>query len=165
MRNVKFIFATCVILACNSKNHPPSLADKNTILSLKQTADILYDQNEYETAAKYLDTLIAIDSLNGEYYFKRGYCNAMLFKYYLSTNDYNKAASLNYRKSSAYFNMGLNYSLVNDSIAILYFEKCYETDSTQIKAKEKIRELKEKLTPSERQQYDIMADSVLFRSI
>jgi hypothetical protein len=52
-----------------------------------------------------------------------------------------KAASLNYRKASAYFNMGLNYSLVNDSMAILYYEKCYEADSTQIQAKEKIREL------------------------
>src|SRR5690606_1760399 len=90
--------------------------------------DSLYNGDNYEEAVKYFDTLITIDSLNGEYYFKRGYCEAMLFKYHESTIDYKKAIQFKYRESSAYFNLGLNYSSIDDSLAIHFFYKCLEVD-------------------------------------
>jgi tetratricopeptide (TPR) repeat protein len=92
--------------------------------------------------------LIAKDSNQAEYYFKRGYCEAQLMMIENSTKDYLKAASKGYREASAYFNVGLNYMIESDTLSIKYFKKCLEKDSSHPKVREKLQEALETLGSS-----------------
>jgi|GEM_PF-1294146 len=139
---VLFIGIVFFAISCNNKANHNAAWSVNRIPLLKAKADSFYNLNEYLQAINYFDTLIRIDSLNGEYYFKRGYCEGKLFRFPESTGDYLEAVNLGYRKTTAYFNLGLNYSIVDDSIAINYFEKCLKEDSSYIEAAEEIKKIK-----------------------
>ena len=130
-----------LVISCNNSAHNTSVSSAENISTLKSEAIRLYDKNEHALAIKYFDTLITMDSLNGEYYFRRGYSEAQLSKYAESSNDYLKAAALGYHKASAYFNLGLNYSLVDDEIAIRYLKKCLIEEPGHPKAKEMLEAL------------------------
>lgn len=137
-----FLGIGLAVTGCNNQAQHNLTWSAERIPVLKAKADSFYDLNEYTQAIPYFDTLIRIDSLNGEYYFKRGYCEAKIFMFPESTSDYLEAADLGYRKATTYFNLGLNYSIIDDSIAIKYFERCLKEDPSYVKAAEKIKELK-----------------------
>jgi tetratricopeptide (TPR) repeat protein len=132
------------VMSCNNKAHNNAAWSANRIPLLKEKGDSFYELKEYAQAIKYFDTLIRIDSLNGEYYFKRGYCEAKIFMFPESASDYLQAVNLGYRKATAYFNLGLNYAIIDDSIAIEYFEKSLKEDPGNIDAAEEIKELRNK---------------------
>jgi len=76
--------------------------------------------------------LIKLDSLDGEYYFKRGYSFSHIDSTEASVADYLIAAKLNYRPDEAYFNMGLNFiALWDDSSVIYCFHKSLQYDDSE----------------------------------
>lgn len=131
-------------MSCNNKAHNNEAWSAGRIPSLKAKGDSFYRLKEYAQAIKYFDTLVRIDSLNGEYYFKRGYCEAKVFMFPESTRDYLQAVNLGYRKATAYFNLGLNYAIIDDSIAIEYFEKSLKEDPSNVDAEEEIKEVRKR---------------------
>jgi hypothetical protein len=41
-------------------------------------------------------------------------------------NDYLKAIELGYKRSDAYYELGLSYAYSNDSLAVMYFQKAWK---------------------------------------
>ena len=113
------------LIACNV-HHKKSVKE-----ILEQKAAYYYNHNIYSQAIYYLDSLIALDSTKGEYYFERAHCYDKLY----STKafpDYSKAIELNYRVADVYYNLGIDATIANkDSVALLFFYKVLKTDSSK----------------------------------
>jgi tetratricopeptide (TPR) repeat protein len=109
---------------------------------LSRTAKFYYQQSNYEEAFKAYDRLLEIDSLNSEYYFNRGRCEMVLLMYDNSRKDFLKSIGFAYREADAYYNIGVTYILVNDSLAKEYFQKCLRIDPDHVYAKVMIDSLK-----------------------
>lgn len=106
-------------------------------LELALQKNLYLEKREFDIAIKYLDTLIRIDSLNGQLFYERGYCKAQTSKYKASSIDYFQALNLNFKPSQAFYCIGLNeLGLGRDSLAILYFNRSLEIDPTNTNAKE-----------------------------
>lgn len=133
------VFFTLILVGCSSKEK------KSGIDLIKSKAYFYYKKRNYDSSSIYFTYLIQLDSLNGEYYFKRGYSNSILLKDNESLNDYLKAAKLNYQPAKAFYNIGINYSYNNDSLALKYFEMCYEIDTSDLQVQNKISECKNRL--------------------
>jgi tetratricopeptide (TPR) repeat protein len=65
-----------------------------------QRASHSYKNEDFEKLLKCFDSLISIDPLNGEYYFKRGYSKSMLLDDKGAVNDYKAAIKYNYNKKN-----------------------------------------------------------------
>ena len=111
-----YIIILIVSFSCNGnpKEHRVKHDLKNSNLNAKEKdlekiASELYANKEYAEAKTYYDELIAIDSTNGEYYFKRGFCKSMSLKDNKGAiADYLLAIKYNYRnKQSAYSNIAV----------------------------------------------------------
>lgn len=98
---------------------------------LLQKARENYNANNFSLALKLLDSLITIDTTEGEAYYMRGYCKDQIYKdFHSSSDDYKKSISLNYKKSSALYNLGLSeMALFRDSLALIYFKEAHKIDS------------------------------------
>ena len=108
----------------SSKQSEKKEIDINRVKSL---ADSCYERNDFEKSLSYLNQVLSRDTVNGEYYYKRGYSQAQLANFPESSKDYFKAAQLGFRKADAYYNLGLNQIvLLNDSLAVFYFNKALE---------------------------------------
>ena len=104
---------------------------------------IFYKNDDYEKSLKCFDSLIFVNPVNGEYYFKRGYSKSMLLDDKGAINDYWLAIKYNYnKKSSAFLNIGTLYraSGLYDS-ALYFYDKSIEIDSTYKKAIEEKEEV------------------------
>ena len=135
-RYLKLFFAGVLIFSC--KNSKRDLRDRssNSKLPLKEQyfkniADSFYDLKQYPKSVFYYDSLIHLDSSNGEYFFKRGYSYDMIYQKQglnEAVSDYLKSIDLGYNKESGYYNLGVSYMYINDSIALYYFNKCYDVN-------------------------------------
>jgi tetratricopeptide (TPR) repeat protein len=137
-------------ISCNSqqnKNYSQrTISDANNSLKiLEHKANVLYEQDSYLAAAKYFDSLIKIDSLNGEYYYKQGYSYAMIFQKDKATEDFTKAIQFKYKVNHSYYNIGLDYLFINDSLALVNFERCVVVDPNYTAAYLQIAECKKRL--------------------
>lgn len=103
---------------------------------MKQEADSLYKEKKYEEAETLYDTLILKDSLDGYYYFKRGFCKSMNLKITEAKEDYLKAIALNYiDKKKAFLNLGTLYRFQgNYDSAIYFYDESLKVDSNFTKA-------------------------------
>ena len=129
MRFNYFIYVSLFVLSCTNNDTSHSKLTKSNVEELKISADKYYDSNAYVKAIIILDKLISIDSTNGEYFFKRGYSYSMIFNVEEAVKNYSKSISLGYRVSSAYKNIGINYSTINDTLAISNFNKSLQYES------------------------------------
>jgi tetratricopeptide (TPR) repeat protein len=95
---------------------------------LTRKADSLYQADNYSEAFKAYTTLISLDSLNGEFYYRRAYSSSHLSEPEFIPEDYQQSAKLGYREFDSYYNLGVIYSIVekNDSLAVFYLEKALE---------------------------------------
>ena len=125
--------ALILLKSCSTSEKKPT----PNLIKLK--ADSYYDLGNYDSSRLYFTYLIRMDSLNGEYYFKRAYSNSMLLNQSGSINDYLKAAKLKYKQAKAFYNIGINYQLRNDSLALIYYKKCYEIDPSYPNVQDNIR--------------------------
>ena len=124
-----FILALITFLSACNPSHK-----KSTKEILEQKAFYYYDNNTYSEAINYFDKLIALDSTNGEYYFKRAYCYDKTSLKKHAVLDFEKAASLKYEAADAFKNIGLIAMEVDeDSIALTYFDKGLKIDPSKFK--------------------------------
>lgn len=138
MRKVRLIYLiVLVVLSSCSTNTKEKKAETEGQEQVTRTADMedliakadsLYQLDIYSEAAEAYSILIGMDSLNGEFYYKRAYSYAQLDEPKFLLEDYQKAASLGYRSYDSYYNLGVIYSVIkgNDSLAIFYFKKALE---------------------------------------
>src|SRR5215831_4592572 len=137
MQKISFLFI--LFLSCNSNQvskKPLDSANKDTspivlhqaTSDLKQKADSFYNIDDYTNAKDLYTELIKVDSTNGEYYFKRGVCLSRLLYPKSAVIDYLKSIDLNYDRCKSYYNLGVTYSLLDDSLALIYFQKCQKCD-------------------------------------
>ena len=110
------ISGSLAILSCTDDSK------KNRIADLETKAFSIYEKDLYAKCRPFLDTLIQLDSTNGEYFYKRGVCFDRAHKYKKAQNDFLKAITLHYRPGEAYFTMGLEEMSGNDTAAIAYFQ-------------------------------------------
>jgi Flp pilus assembly protein TadD len=106
---------------------------------LEEKAFYYYSNKTYREAINYLDELIRLDSTNGEYYFKRGYCYSELSNDSHAFFNFEKAIEFKYSVANANMNIAL-IAMKNDrdSAALLYLEKALKAGSTE---NEKIQKL------------------------
>lgn len=119
----------------NSKISYKPLDTHKTYELLKSKMSTAYNKDDYPKALYFLQQLVQLDSTNGAYYYKIGYCESGLLNSQESTDAYNKAIKCHYRVVDATFNIGTNYLTMNDSLARIYFERCLAIDSNYESAK------------------------------
>ncbi len=89
-----------------------------------------YGLKKYEKALGNLNGAIQVDSSVALYYNFRGAIKRNLSKD--PKPDYLKAIALDPNYPATYYNLGI--SLKNDSLALIYFQKCIEIDATSSRA-------------------------------
>jgi tetratricopeptide (TPR) repeat protein len=144
MKNINFKLITLLVIvtfcSCQFYNEKKEKFRAELI-----KANAFYEKGDYKSALSFYNSLIKKDSLNGEIYYKRGYCKSQLFNPKTSENDYKKAIRFNYRVKDAYFSLGVNETFYNDSLALKYFNIVLAMDSTYEKAKTLKKEAIERL--------------------
>lgn len=135
------------LIVFDSINSLKFISESNLILK----AEMAYESSDYLAASKFYSLLIQKDSTNGDFFFKKGFCYAKLGLKDEAINNFQKAVCLNFRVSDSYFNISLAYaSLLNDSLALVYINKCILLNPNDKDAKEiakgfiKISKLKKK---------------------
>lgn len=151
------VYMTVLILmagiACQSNNKPEKRRIR--IENLAKELRNAYTNDNCKKAKPILDKLIELDSLNGEWYYSRGYCNRRLLNFGASTKDYKNAVRLEYHISDAYYNLGVNSFLHNDSLALSYFQQSLRYDSTNEDAKQGIKDALKKIERARDPETDI----------
>ena len=136
--------------SCNDKGKTPASSNYD-IDKIKFEASQSYERNDYRNAIILYNDLIKTDTTQGEYYFKRGYSYSMLFDVEDAVQDYLKAIELGYRVAHSYNNIGVNYSTINDSLAIVYFRKSLELDRNNAMILKRVRDCQQRLNDVDKQ--------------
>jgi tetratricopeptide (TPR) repeat protein len=146
------LFIVIALVSCgnpekeNRSDVSPDKKGKQKDLELK--AIMLYDQENYADAVKYFDSLINLDPINGKYYYGRAFSYGMLIQKTKAIEDYKKAIKYNYKVNHSYYNIGINYMYVNDSLAVYYFKKCLMIDPGYVNAAVEISDCNRRLKNS-----------------
>src|SRR4030095_4392266 len=122
----QIIISVITVLSCFScDTYSTSSTHSATAVkdSLQEIAFHYYSGKDYDNALKYLDTLIKLDSTNGEYYYKRAVSNGRLIKKKEAIRDFSKSAILGHRVDDSYWGIGLSYAFDNDSLCLVYLNK------------------------------------------
>ncbi|MCH7403876.1 tetratricopeptide repeat protein [Belliella kenyensis] len=153
--NGKFllIILGVLVLECEVKNKEVKqrLENEQSEITISkeeliEKANSFYDKDDCIKSIKYLTKLIEIDSTNGDFFFKRGFCYAGIDSLNASTRDYIKAAELEHRVADAYYNIGLNYTMqFDDSMALKYFFKALEISPNDHEISNEVKAAKERL--------------------
>jgi tetratricopeptide (TPR) repeat protein len=142
-----FLLSTSCLERKNNKLDEQVAEKKiNDTTGLALSAHMYYQSNRYVEAFNEYSLLIKYDSLNGKNYYRRAYSLTQLNRPEESISDFLKAAELGYKPCEAYYSLALmNYSIfLNDSLAIIYCEKCLKIDPNYKKAQELLQKLKHK---------------------
>lgn len=127
------------LLSCENRRK----AGEYDLESARKEADALYKANDCSNCIELLNHILEIDSIDGESYFKRGFCHYS--KGYLdeSISDYLTAARLGYRESECYYNLGLIQMVIpNDSLGIVYLTKALELNPHSNEIREALESLR-----------------------
>lgn len=134
---MKKIILTCIcagiLINCNSEDNTKS-APPGSIAWVEAKMNRFYLNDNYDSSIKYLNVLIAADSLNGEYFYKRGYSFGQIDMREEAIADFKKAIKLNHRVSEAHLAIGNRYIYRNDSLALYHYKKSLEADPSNEKA-------------------------------
>ena len=139
------IVMSIFIHACRSKAEYKNESYSRKIL-LDKRAESFYRADQYLKAKLCYDTLLLVDSLNSEYYFKRGYCNSLLLTNDKEAiSDYIKSILYGYKnKKASYLSLGIIYrSNKSYDTAMFFYQKALEVDPNYVKAKNEISEVLE----------------------
>lgn len=127
--------------AINSKDSTVTLGkqlinlDEYSSSQLIEMADANYKITNYAEAIRILDKVLMRDSANGRAYYIRGNSFGGIQELEKSTRDYQAAIKLGYKEASCNYNIGLNFLLNNDSLALYYFNQAILLDPNHRKAK------------------------------
>lgn len=144
MRNFCFNVLLLLIMTSFNSCHD-NTTKKEKFEEQLSKANAFYKGKDYKSAFGIFDSLIKKDSLNGEIYYKRGYCKLQLFDPRTSKEDFENAVRLGYRVKDSYLNLGAIECFYNDSLAVKYFDAVLDIDSTDVKAKMYRREAIQRL--------------------
>jgi tetratricopeptide (TPR) repeat protein len=111
-----------------------------------------YLKENFMEAQAILDTLVIVDSNNGEWYYKRAYCKALQLEHDSEAiADYKMAIKQNYRRESSLFNIGFIYQTMEKFDSAQYFyEHLLKEFPSNAKAKEQLREIWKNLNKAEK---------------
>ncbi|WP_299819576.1 tetratricopeptide repeat protein [uncultured Pontibacter sp.] len=138
-------------LSCDSKAQPGNRNDETIQFAdvnyLKEVADQAYQNKEFDKAKSFYSKLISLDSLSGEYYYRRGVSYAHFYDFEKAIEDYSRSVELSYRVHDSYYNMGIIYYIMfmNDSKAIDCFKKALEADPNSKDAAEMLESIYQKV--------------------
>lgn len=159
MKNIGIGFLVLFLLYGCSQNSPKPTVESNIILhksfsdkELKLRLDSLYRNDMFKEALVIIDSLIVIDSLNGELYYRKGICLDKNVSRDSAIVCFIKSAQLGYRLADCYFLIGTSYYLdKKDSLSILYIKKALEINPKDEEAQKILLELqnREKRSPDE----------------
>ena len=126
------------VVVLDSINSNSTRLESESYLNLK--ARLAYESNDYLSASKLYSLLILKDSTKGDFFFKKGICCAKLGFKDDAIDNFQKSVCLNFRISDSYFNISLAYaSLLNDSLALVYINKCISLSPNDKDAKEIVK--------------------------
>ena len=130
---MKYILPAVVflLLSCNKQSLSGSKTTETYETILSQ-ADKAYESDNFKLAAERYTTVLEIDSLNAEAYYRRALSKANLDDFESAEKDYHRAAELGYRLADCYHNLGLIYMIAfqNHEKAHYYLKKGYELNPT-----------------------------------
>lgn len=109
------------------------------LYSMEETS---YKLMDYKNSINLLREILSRDSLQAKACFRLGRSYSALVEYDSANFFYMRAAQLNYKAASCYYNIGLNYLGVSDSLAIEYFQKAVLIDPSHSKAQHHLKILK-----------------------
>ncbi|MEI7595371.1 MAG: hypothetical protein WCK02_06455 [Bacteroidota bacterium] len=133
MRKHYLLFVLICLTACNG-------ADK---IELKKQALLFYKEENYLKADS-LFSYIKPDTLDFEFFFKRGFACGKLWKINESNYFFDYCINHKYKVEKCLFYKGLNCMMANEGVkAIDYFQKVLLLDSANINAKHAIKQCKE----------------------
>jgi tetratricopeptide (TPR) repeat protein len=125
---------TLVIISCT--NNFRRKQNQNPNIVLLEKADSCYQNKDFVHAIIYYGSLIKLDSLNGQYYYKRAYSKSMLFDLDGAIVDYSKTIKLNPERKNAYLSIGMIYFATKHyQEAIPFLDKCLDIDPNDKMAK------------------------------
>jgi len=149
MKSIAYILGLTIFVSCRNSPIAEKAVEKATNIedtaAIVRKANSFYQADDYLNAIKYFSLLIDRDSMNGQYYFRRGYSYAGLIKKKEAIEDYKKAVKYQFKVASANFNIGLNYAYDNDSLALYYFRKCIEAEAGFKEAYVQIQDCKKRM--------------------
>ena len=126
----------------HQKNEDNTAINPGTVKLINETGEN-YRKKNYLKAYEGFLLLVQLDSTNGEYYYKKAYCESQLrYSTLQEIEDWRKAIELNYKKADSYYNMALCYLMLNeDSIGILHLKNCLREDSNYKDARDLMAKL------------------------
>lgn len=122
-----FLAILLTFASCHNPKKDVTKASEITVNSLQaeeKLANLYYKADDYAKSIACFTTLIKKDPDNGSYYLKRGYCFTQLHDKKNAIEDFKQAIKYHTQVAICYFNLGLAYSYDNDSLALIYFDKC-----------------------------------------
>jgi len=150
MKWLRLLFISLLTVACFKKPKEDVFTRESDVLSdsssLRLRAEQHYRKNEYQDAISGYSALLRIDSLNGQFYYRRAYSYLQTDSFSNAITDFEKSILLGYKVPQSYFAMGSIYTMDvetirNDSLAILYFERCLAIDPSFEKARVLLKHL------------------------
>lgn len=109
----------------STDNQILSLYDSNTLVT---TADSLFQNNSFVGSINLYSELVKRDSLNGEFFYRRGYSYGQLLMFDSAVLDFERSAQLGFRKFDAYYSLGIIYSHFDDSMALYHLNNALNED-------------------------------------
>lgn len=138
--------ALSLLFSCGNSTGERKLKVDDTT-EIKNRANKLYYQGKFEEAKRTFDTLISVEPMQGEWYYKRAYSKAYLL--YLNNSvftDFRKAIALGYQKVEALHNIGVIFQAdKNFDSAVYYYSLALELDPENIKARESLYQVHSEL--------------------
>ena len=116
------------------ENLSSDLAKDTSMLAL--SADLLIKNGQYHEASMEYSKLIKIDSSNGKFLFRKGYCLTQIDSPFQALKYYIKAAESKFHEAECYYVIGTIHGIEGrDSLAIVYLEKALALEPGMEKAK------------------------------
>lgn len=131
------------LVSCKEK---PNKIKRSKLDSLKESAQIYYDRENFSQALIIYNEIIRLDSTIDDIHYKRGVSNIQLGNNKKAIVDFLKAVEVEYRVGDANFNIALCYSNILDfENAIKYFENVLIINPNDLQAKVEIEECRESM--------------------
>ncbi|PKV62837.1 tetratricopeptide repeat protein [Pontibacter ramchanderi] len=130
---MKYILPAVIflLLSCTEQKFSDSKTTESYTTALSE-ADKAYNSDNFKLAIEKYTTVLEIDSLNAEAFYKRAFSSAKLDDFESAARDYHRAAELGYRIADCYHNLGLTYMIAFQDYekAHYYLKKGYELNPT-----------------------------------
>jgi tetratricopeptide (TPR) repeat protein len=125
MKEIKIIIFLLFLLSLkvNAQNPIDSLMHVEGVKQFRLELMRAQSAKDYSLCLKIVDSLIAMEPNNGEFYFKKGYYNKKSENFDLYLEFINKSMTLGYDSIEVYKSLYLSYSIKKDYDKSLFYAK------------------------------------------